>query len=260
MVKIFVGNLSRYCSPSELRSMFEKYGEVSECEVVRNYAFVHMEKLSQATRAIKALHRSNVHGAHITVGVANARTRNTTKVFVGNLAEPVSGAAIKELFQRFGRVVDLDVARTFAFVYMEQERQALAAIQALDGTPLKGQNMFVQLSRSNPSRESWDLGGAGGPQQQPQQYRDEAGPYPPSRPPSAGHHYYYYEDDQAGYYDPYRPPPPRGGGRPPPFGPHSAYQDHRRAPPGMMRPVPPPPPQYLRAPYLNGYGSRLRGY
>ncbi|XP_048475730.1 RNA-binding protein lark-like [Rhincodon typus] len=262
MVKIFVGNLSRYCSPSELRSMFEKYGEVSECEVVRNYAFVHMEKLSQATRAIKALHRSNVHGAHITVGVANARTRNTTKVFVGNLAEPVSGAAIKELFQRFGRVVDLDVARTFAFVYMEQERQALAAIQALDGTPLQGQNMFVQLSRSNPSRESWDLGGAGGPQQQ---YREDAGPYPASRPPPAGghHHHYYYYDDQPGYYDPYRappppPPPPRGGGRPP-FG-AAAYQDHRRPPPGMMRPMPPPPPQYLRAPYLNGYGSRLRGY
>ncbi|XP_041037756.1 RNA-binding protein 4B-like [Carcharodon carcharias] len=272
MVKIFVGNLSRYCSPSELRSMFEKYGEVSECEVVRNYAFVHMEKLSQATRAIKALHRSNVHGAHITVGVANARTRNTTKVFVGNLAEPVSGAAVKELFQRFGRVVDLDVARTFAFVYMEQERQALAAIQALDGTPLQGQNMFVQLSRSNPSRETWALGGQEAPPPPP----------PPATPPYHQHHHHHQQQQPlsrgplgpphfaalGAYYDqpagcePYRQPArgrPFGagvGGAPPP----SAYQDHRRPPPGMMRPMPPPPPQYFRAPYVNGYGSRVRGY
>ncbi|XP_067877996.1 RNA-binding protein 4-like [Heterodontus francisci] len=244
MVKIFVGNLSRYCSPTELRSMFEKYGEVSECEVVRNYAFVHMEKLSQATRAIKALHRSNVHGAHITVGVANARTRNTTKVFVGNLSEPVSGAAVKELFQRFGRVVDLDVARTFAFVYMEQERQALAAIQALDGTTLQGQNMFVQLSRSNPSRESW------GPEPSYQRAPFAQGPPQPFYGPAAAALGYY---DRPGY-DPYRPLP-----RSRPFGaqPLPAYQDHRRPPPGMMRPM---PPQYFRAPYVNGYGSRVRGY
>ncbi|XP_078389132.1 RNA-binding protein 4-like [Cetorhinus maximus] len=271
MVKIFVGNLSRYCSPSELRSMFEKYGEVSECEVVRNYAFVHMEKLSQATRAIKALHRSNVHGAHITVGVANARTRNTTKVFVGNLAEPVSGAAVKELFQRFGRVVDLDVARTFAFVYMEQERQALAAIQALDGTTLQGQNMFVQLSRSNPSRESWALGG------------QEAPPPPHAHPHAAAAAQYHQHPTSRGgfgpphfaalgaYYDqpagcePYRPPArgrPFGAPLPPPppSSAAAAYQDHRRPPPGMMRPMPPPPPQYFRAPYVNGYGSRVRGY
>ncbi|XP_078059409.1 RNA-binding protein 4B-like [Mustelus asterias] len=247
MVKIFVGNLSRYCSPTELRALFEKYGEVSECEVVRNYAFVHMEKLSQATRAIKALHRTSVHGAPLTVGVANARTRNTTKVFVGNLAEPVSGQAVRELFQRFGRVVDLDVARTFAFVYMEQERQALAAIQALDGTPLQGQNMFVQLSRSNPSRESWALGLGGSQEAAAPPYHH---PHPQRLPPFAP------------YYDPPYRPPPRGirpfPGQPLPH--PAAYLEHRRPPPGMMRPVPPPPPQYFRAPYVNGYGSRLRGY
>ncbi|GCB84395.1 hypothetical protein scyTo_0025148 [Scyliorhinus torazame] len=238
--------------------MFEKYGEVSECEVVRNYAFVHMEKLSQATRAIKALHRSNVHGAHVTVGVANARTRNTTKVFVGNLAEPVSGAAVKELFQRFGRVVDLDVARTFAFVYMEQERQALAAIQALDGTTLQGQNMFVQLSRSNPSQETWGAGQEGGGRGMA--YGQEGGgrgmAYHPHYRPGPPHFAAYY--DQPPAYDAYRPMP-RGrpfGGQPPAY---MMEQQHRRpAPPGMMRPG---PQQYLRAPpFVNGYGSRLRGY
>ncbi|XP_067831853.1 RNA-binding protein 4-like [Heptranchias perlo] len=253
MVKIFVGNLSRYCSPAELRGMFEKYGEVSECEVVRNYAFVHMEKLSQATRAIKALHRANVRGAHITVGVANSRTRNTTKVFVGNLAEPVTGAAVKQLFQRFGRVVDLDVARTFAFVYMEQERQALAAIQALDGSPLQGQNMFVQLSRSNPGREAWGPDPAAHPHLHPHPHHHF---FPP--PPSP-----FYNPAAVGYYgrlgyDPYRQQLTRGrplAAPPPPPPPPRIYQDRR--PVGMMRPM---QPQYFRTPYVNGYGARARGY
>ncbi|XP_051901147.1 RNA-binding protein 4B-like [Pristis pectinata] len=232
MVKIFVGNLSRCCGADELRAMFEKYGEVSECEVVRRYAFVHMERLSQATRAIRALHRADVRGARLTVGVANARTRSTTKVFVGNLAESVTGADVKRLFGGFGRVVDLDVARTFAFVYMEQERQALAAIQALDGAPLQGQNMFVQLSRSNPAR---------GAERPPRRPGPEPGPGPP--PPFA-----YY--DRPGY-EPYRRSRPLPPLPPPPL---LMYQDRR--PPGVR----PMPPQYFRGPSLNGYGARVRDY
>ncbi|XP_069749937.1 RNA-binding protein lark-like [Narcine bancroftii] len=236
MVKIFVGNLSRYCSPAELRAMFEKYGEVSECEVVRNYAFVHMEKLSQATRAIKALHRASVRGAHITVGVANARKRSSTaKVFVGNLAESVTGNDVKELFRKFGRVVDLDMARTFAFVYMEHERQAMAAIQELDGTPLQGQNMFVQLSRSNPARENWGA--------EPPPRRPVPGHLPPYADPDPAYHY-----DRIGY-EPYR----RSRPYPPPV-PPPVYHDRRP----LLRPMHPP---YFRGPYVvEGYGARVRGY
>jgi RNA recognition motif-containing protein len=39
MVKIFIGNLSDEVESGDLRDMFEKYGEVSEADVVANKGF-----------------------------------------------------------------------------------------------------------------------------------------------------------------------------------------------------------------------------
>lgn len=38
--KIYVGNLPENADNSELQAMFEKYGDVKECDIVKNYAFV----------------------------------------------------------------------------------------------------------------------------------------------------------------------------------------------------------------------------
>uniref|UniRef100_A0A4W6D5S6 RNA binding motif protein 4.3 n=1 Tax=Lates calcarifer TaxID=8187 RepID=A0A4W6D5S6_LATCA len=50
MVKIFVGNLPR------------EYGTVTECAIIKNYAFVHMDDRKAATKAIKNLHLFKLHG------------------------------------------------------------------------------------------------------------------------------------------------------------------------------------------------------
>ena len=38
--KIFVGNFDEYTRSQEIRALFEKYGNVVECDIVRNYCFV----------------------------------------------------------------------------------------------------------------------------------------------------------------------------------------------------------------------------
>lgn len=38
--KIFVGNLADKSSKSDIQPLFEKYGKVVECDVVKNYGFV----------------------------------------------------------------------------------------------------------------------------------------------------------------------------------------------------------------------------
>ncbi len=38
--KLFVGNIREDCHSSDLRALFAKYGEVAECDVVKDYAFV----------------------------------------------------------------------------------------------------------------------------------------------------------------------------------------------------------------------------
>ena len=38
--KVYIGNLPETCRRVELQKMFEQYGKVVECDIVRNYAFV----------------------------------------------------------------------------------------------------------------------------------------------------------------------------------------------------------------------------
>ena len=39
-VKLYVGNLPDQCRRTSLKELFEKYGKVSQCDIVKNFAFV----------------------------------------------------------------------------------------------------------------------------------------------------------------------------------------------------------------------------
>ena len=39
-VKLYVGNLPDHCRRASLQELFEKYGKVSQCDIVKNFAFV----------------------------------------------------------------------------------------------------------------------------------------------------------------------------------------------------------------------------
>jgi RNA-binding protein 4 len=38
--KIFVGNLSSNTTAADVKPLFEKYGKVVECDIMKNYGFV----------------------------------------------------------------------------------------------------------------------------------------------------------------------------------------------------------------------------
>ncbi|KAM9166899.1 RNA-binding protein 14-like [Mergus octosetaceus] len=65
--KIFVGNVSAACTSGELRSLFQQYGTVVECDVVKDYAFVHMENEADAKVAIENLNGKEVKGRRVNV-------------------------------------------------------------------------------------------------------------------------------------------------------------------------------------------------
>ena len=48
-VKIFIGNLNENTTGNDLRPLFERYGRVTECDVVRNYGFVVIEPVHEKT-------------------------------------------------------------------------------------------------------------------------------------------------------------------------------------------------------------------
>ncbi|XP_070849739.1 RNA-binding protein 4.1-like isoform X1 [Chaetodon trifascialis] len=148
MVKIFIGNLASNTTAEELRELFEKYGKVSECDIVKNFGFVHMDNMSEAEEAIQNLHQHQLHDWRMNVEMSKGRPKSTTKLHVSNLGEGVTSDVLRSKFAEFGTVVECDIVKDYAFVHMERMEDAMDAIDKMDNTAFKGKLMSVQLSTS----------------------------------------------------------------------------------------------------------------
>src|SRR2546430_1894568 len=81
-------------------------------------------------------------------------------IYVGNLAWGVSNEDLLELFGQFGKVASAQVisdretgrSRGFAFVVMESDQEAEAAIQALNGTPHNNRPLTVNEAKPREDR------------------------------------------------------------------------------------------------------------
>ncbi|KAJ8266123.1 hypothetical protein GJAV_G00126190 [Gymnothorax javanicus] len=148
MVKIFVGNLSESTTTEQLRALFSPYGTISECDVLKKYGFVHMEDKAEATEAIRQLHHHQLNGQTINVEMSRGKTKNSTKLHVGNISSDCTNQELRAKFEEFGPVVECDIVKDYAFVHMERVDDAMEAINGLDNTAFKGKLMSVKLSTS----------------------------------------------------------------------------------------------------------------
>uniref|UniRef100_A0A2K5I1I8 RNA-binding protein 14 n=2 Tax=Colobus angolensis palliatus TaxID=336983 RepID=A0A2K5I1I8_COLAP len=73
--KLHVGNISPTCTNKELRAKFEEYGPVIECDIVKDYAFVHMERAEDAVEAIRGLDNTEFQGKRMHVQLSTSRLR-----------------------------------------------------------------------------------------------------------------------------------------------------------------------------------------
>ncbi|UJR15906.1 hypothetical protein I4U23_002827 [Adineta vaga] len=77
--KLYIGNIPQAISSTELKELFEKYGKVLECDIIKDYAFVHMEDASKAKASIAALNDFNFKGNRIRVEVSTTQLRNGSR-------------------------------------------------------------------------------------------------------------------------------------------------------------------------------------
>ncbi|XP_022608010.1 RNA-binding protein 4B-like [Seriola dumerili] len=73
-VKLHIANVEKG-SDEELRALFEEYGTVTECSIVKNFAFVHMANHEEAMDAIKGLDNTEFQGSRIHVQISKSRPR-----------------------------------------------------------------------------------------------------------------------------------------------------------------------------------------
>jgi len=93
------------------------------------------------------------------------------RIYVGNLSFDTTEQSLSAAFEEGGRqvrsvdvIMDRDTGRPrgFAFVEMENEADAEAAISALDGTELDGRSLRVNVAQERSPRGGGGGGGGGG--------------------------------------------------------------------------------------------------
>lgn len=145
MVKIFVGNLPREATQEEIKALFTQHGTVTECAIIKNYAFVHMDDRKDATKAIKSLHLYKLHGTPINVEASHGKNQGSVKLHVANV-EKGSDDELRALFEEYGTVTECAVVKNFAFVHMSNSEEAMDAIKGLDNTDFQGKLLCVIMS------------------------------------------------------------------------------------------------------------------
>uniref|UniRef100_A0A8C1SQC6 RNA binding motif protein 4.1 n=1 Tax=Cyprinus carpio TaxID=7962 RepID=A0A8C1SQC6_CYPCA len=148
MVKIFVGNLSPNTTAEEIRSLFSQYGKISECDIVKNFGFVHMDDKAEADEAIRNLHHYMLNGLAMNVEMSKGKPKTSTKLHVGNISSSCTNQELRARFEEYGPVVECDIVKDYAFVHMERVEDAMEAISGLDNTAFQGKLMSVKLSTS----------------------------------------------------------------------------------------------------------------
>jgi RNA recognition motif-containing protein len=91
-------------------------------------------------------------------------------IYVGNLSYNVTENDLKDIFSNYGDVVNVSLikdrdsgqSKGFGFVEMGSPSSAQAAIQALNGSEVKGRTLTVNEARPREPRESRSFGGGGG--------------------------------------------------------------------------------------------------
>ncbi|XP_007431343.1 RNA-binding protein 14 isoform X1 [Python bivittatus] len=164
-VKVFVGNVPEETSQVELRDLFEaaEPGEVLKVALMKQFAFVHLRDEAAAERAIHKLNGHLLHGHRVVVEHSRPRPTHTVKIFVGNVSAACTSGELRVLFQEFGPVVECDIVKDYAFVHMEKDEDARAAIEHLNGREIKGKRINVELSnkahKRGPAGHVGQLGG-----------------------------------------------------------------------------------------------------
>ena len=97
-------------------------------------------------------------------------TTDNMEIFVGNLSFDISEEELQETFESFGVVSRMKIitdrdsgrSRGFAFVTMDSDEEAKAAIEDLDGKDVMGRALSVREATPRAPRGGGGGGGGGG--------------------------------------------------------------------------------------------------
>ena len=166
--RLFVGGLPREVDTEQLKEMFGKHGDMTDCIVMtddsgasRGFGFVTFTAKTQAEAAIAALDGHKINGRKIGVRDADNKEKKTSgppkglKLYVGNLPFDADEKAVTEFFGDKATINEVAIAtdkagkpKGFAFVFVSEKDNGEEIVKALNGTELKGRRIKVDISQS----------------------------------------------------------------------------------------------------------------
>jgi len=192
IMKVYMGGLPTNYDQTEIREMLTPYStdesSITSISVPtdrmtglpRGFAFIEMET-EAAKKAIAGLAGTEIDGKFLKINEqlskeellakraagAAEREKNEvgTKVYCGNISFETTKETLTEEFTKFGNVLDVYLPvdtrtgfkRGFAFIRMENEADATAAIENMNGILLEGRTIEVNISlprgQAPPKRE-----------------------------------------------------------------------------------------------------------
>ncbi|RWS16930.1 uncharacterized protein B4U79_08471, partial [Dinothrombium tinctorium] len=147
---LFVGNLEKDITTTELRSHFEQFGEIIEIDIKKQgtstYAFIQYSDISSVVKAMRKLDGENLGANRIKLGFGKSMPTNC--VWLHGIAETHSEKSLLWNCSRFGPVVNLttDRERGNCLVFYETVESAQIAVTDLKGRLLNGRKLQVDFA------------------------------------------------------------------------------------------------------------------
>eukprot|EP00252_Welwitschia_mirabilis_P008586 TRINITY_DN2053_c0_g1_i4.p1 TRINITY_DN2053_c0_g1~~TRINITY_DN2053_c0_g1_i4.p1 ORF type:complete len:413 (+),score=86.86 TRINITY_DN2053_c0_g1_i4:257-1495(+) len=152
-VKLFVGQVPKHMTESELISVFQEICKIDEVNIIKDKAtknsrgccFVTCSSRQEADRAISLFHNKRIlPGAFSPMQVKYADgelERIEHKLFIGMLPRNVTDGEVRTIFAKYGTIKELQILQNSqqpskagcAFLKYETREQAVAAVEALHG-------------------------------------------------------------------------------------------------------------------------------
>eukprot|EP00095_Tigriopus_kingsejongensis_P001832 maker-scaffold10_size831480-snap-gene-5.12 protein:Tk01832 transcript:maker-scaffold10_size831480-snap-gene-5.12-mRNA-1 annotation:"GH17270" len=164
--RLFVGNIPKTRDRDELLEEFSKhapglkeviiYSSPDDKKKNRGFCFLEYESHKAASLAKRRLETSRVKvwSCDIIVDWADPQeepdheTMSQVKVlYVRNLTANVTEENIRDLFEAHGRVERVKKIKDYAFVHFEDRKQAVAALEQLNGSDLCGAYLEISLAK-----------------------------------------------------------------------------------------------------------------
>ncbi|XP_011882782.1 PREDICTED: protein split ends isoform X3 [Vollenhovia emeryi] len=172
---LFIGNLEKDVTASELRKHFELFGEIIEIDIkkqgaVSSYAFCQYSDIGSVVKAMRSMDGEHLGANRIKLGFG--KSMPTSCVWVDGIGDCMSEKYLNMQFHQFGPItqVVVDRERGHALVFFEQISCAQAAVKEMRGVALRGRRLQVDFAsrecqetfyehlerQGNASEKPWD--------------------------------------------------------------------------------------------------------